>query len=1237
MPNESVVRLGQLSTVAAALEAEREAGDAALQTAVNQKAATADLPAQYVARGGAAVTEAERRTYAGTVPAEVNGAVKSVPLLRFQGDPRLSWFKDLAEDDGGAAEDWHPAFEKLMVEAVASGRNRALVDYRAAPYVIRNAVRLRDRVELAGVGGRALIKNPSAYADGFCLHAGWAHEADWGFVDSWALDSYVGNVATFSDAVPDDVVVGEPLVVAINDFSEQSGANARNSVCNVMARVVAIDGLEVTLDERAEAVATSWDPSLSWGGASPGVHPNGGGALELRATKLEGHSSLGHSTFIVDSPVVKNLAFESTNASWAVRSAVYNGRFEGIHVVNSGHIGGGNFQARCLFRDVTGSFRSKAFDVAEGCYKTVYDGFDVALHPDADRGAVASALVALRGQCEIRNARIDGADADWQNLVLGRTGSGSVIDSHIAGRATAGVLLADAQAAQDVGRFTVRGSDVDGRGGTAFKQLVALRSPNATVEGTAFRNGTFSATGARVAQFESRGGRVVRNRYLGGFALKQTVQSDATGAVASVFEDNFFDTTGQITMTAGLVPSAKIRLGGNYTREDRTDTPVPTAAEIGLGNVTNTSDAQKASAGPIYDAIQAAVAAPSVSFVARSGPRGAGRVTVERPYTTAVYVDAVNGAVDGDGSSWATAKNDLQAVLDELEDGQCVFTNATLESPFEPVTVSVDADDWTWVMDAGPDGGTVVSGARSLTFAAATGTVFSAALAAEPVAVGYNLRPASVDGRETAIDLTRADVAEALRTWDRNAADLAPWMGVMRKVAATTTPGVGEWSYTGATLYVNPGGGATAADVSRLCVYTDGESAVRVTGTVDNMVIGPGLTSFFTPKVTAGDGYGVWVADATDSAVYQPRAIMAGYHAAGFVQSCGRGNRIYYPECVGMAPTTGAYANPFVFYTNLADMDDIDGQVVGGVFIATPLLDTVGAPIHGGAYDPQFGYSHTDNVAVLGGVRYRGPLQIDFLEEQAARFGAFTTATKGLVAAANLPVTPDAGDRATFAVTCEDGLAIGRAASPSWSVLYTNCTFDRSPVVAVAGTSVVTMSTQTADWDVRLENCAIDTGTCARYFGSISGADRVVLVGCRAYSRAGTGATDGFLHFSGLADGAVTLDGSTFDHADVGSNFAAMTPTVYTAGPGDVFVIGAPNRFGSEVQRFVATTSGSDDEDGAWWVANVAADDVTGLQDPLVRRAAGVRADGTVVGVSPDGTARVLVFNNDGTLSTVAL
>ena len=438
--------------------------------------------------------------------------------------PRLSEFAGLAREG-----DWQPAFQALVGAAAASGADRAHVDYRPV-YETRRPIVHPGRLTLEGLPGpngeRPLVRNvATAYEDADCVRLGMMHEALWGRVESWPVVSFVGRVVTFASAGDAARAVataaGGLLVVAVNDWSEQPGRTARNALAVLMARVLDVDGARVTVDEPAEHVATSWDPSADWG-AGPGRHP-AGGALELRATALGAGVWRGHGTYVCDRPGLRHLAFDSPRASWCARTAAYRPDVEGVHVVDSDLAFGGNLLVHGRMSGVGGYFRRKAGEAAEGCHGTTWEDCWATLHPGADPERVASSLLVLRGQSTLRRVRVDGGDAEWKVLLLGRQGYGRARDVEVAGRCTATPVLADTSVPQDAGRFDVGRVDIDLMGSATGRYPIRLSAPGATADRMTFRGSTFDTAESRTALVEGPGASATRCRFEGQMRIAEGV------------------------------------------------------------------------------------------------------------------------------------------------------------------------------------------------------------------------------------------------------------------------------------------------------------------------------------------------------------------------------------------------------------------------------------------------------------------------------------------------------------------------------------------------------------------------------------------------------------------------------------------------------------------------------------------------------------------------------------------
>lgn len=542
------------------------------------------------------LTPQERLGSLGPVPVVTTAGQRGLPVKFLKGERRLSWYADLAIDDGGPNEDWSPAFAAAIAEAEQTKERSLLVDYREAPYKILSPIRFpKEGMTLRGPSKneRPLIWNYAiptpggkTFGDAFCLHVGWMHEGDWGFVNTYPVTSFVGDTVVFQNSadVAQVATVGKPMVVAINDFSPQGGSTARNSVTNLMARVVSISGNSVKLDERAETVARRWDPSLDWGGASAGQHPNGGASLQLRATKLEGATSVGHQTYICDTPVVENLRFRSDNASWAVRGANYGHRFKDIHLEKSQHAGGGNFQVRGVTDGLTGVFVKKALDIAEGNLFTTYKNLDLRFDPTAAATAGSSALIALRGQCIIEDSKISGGHAPWPVGLLGRNGFGIFKNVKLDLICSTTVLLADEAYPEDQGRLAVDHVEINLLGSDSVNFPIRVESPNSRFRKVIFSNGTLAAATSPAAHVQANNTLIEECEFGPGLSTGRPLSTANDPTI--VFDNNFFDTDQGIVFDANLLSNPKVRVQNNRSKVDIGKITVSGSGGVADGSVT---------------------------------------------------------------------------------------------------------------------------------------------------------------------------------------------------------------------------------------------------------------------------------------------------------------------------------------------------------------------------------------------------------------------------------------------------------------------------------------------------------------------------------------------------------------------------------------------------------------------------------------------------------------------------
>lgn len=565
-----------------------------------------------------------------------------------------------------------------------------------------------------------------------------------------------------------------------------------------------------------------------------------------------------------------------------------------------------------------------------------------------------------------------------------------------------------------------------------------------------------------------------------------------------------------------------------------------------------------------------------------------------------------------DGTSWADAYTSLSTAVLAASPGDTILLNAPEAVPFAPVTISnaAIADYIQVIGNEGPDGETWISGfIKPGGWTDAGGGVFSrGGLIAPPIAAAYNLVRDTIDGAVSGVDLTTAKNSADLATWGVDPADCVAWLGTLKPASpATTTPAEGEWSFASSVLYINPPGSPTLAQVNAGAGYATTADALAFTkGTATHKGLRvSGITTFFTPSVAAGTGYGIKHNGCECSVFSYCRFIMSGYHSLGTIGNSGRGNIFRNCLSVQNAPDSSGGANAFVFYSAHDDM--LASGCIGAnlVQIGVPMLTGAGAPL-GTAYYPLLGYSHTDGASVLAGVRWVNPLQIDFVQEiNTASGSAITTAGRFCWSAHDGATFSD--DDGGWPNKVIGGKARGASALYMWDIEHRGVTIDREGYGS-ASLIVQALNSPAGNTEYRILGGEFRTGDFRRMWGNMTDADLFIFDNVRIILQASSDANNpSLIHGGQTASSRIRFRNCIFDsvgaspvhlvqgNGALGLNWANVALSIRSNGA---------NVFGETILQFVGSESAQVGaylpKDAAWWKANIAgaANDLVGAANP---------------------------------------
>lgn len=552
---------------------------------------------------------------------------------------------------------------------------------------------------------------------------------------------------------------------------------------------------------------------------------------------------------------------------------------------------------------------------------------------------------------------------------------------------------------------------------------------------------------------------------------------------------------------------------------------------------------------------------------------------------TTYYCDSTASGAN-DGSSWADAFETLAAASAALSAGDALYLNAPESSPLVGELEDVPSR-CTIIGDKGADGETWLTSTTTGTWSDEGGGVWSLPLASEPPYVVYNFRrdrDGSVTGWAPYTQIEGR--ALAAKGWDL--AKCCAWYGYLSDAGATSTPGEGEYGYTGGTLYINPPGSPDNSTVNSLARYVPNGTQINGVSTnaaaVDIRI--RGITAWLYPSVDGNQGYGIRI-QGSRTTVEDCTTISCGWHSFGAATGDAGGRNVF-RRCLAMSCTS---SSNFVFY-----VDDTQANSGNRLFDCAQVdygnLTTDGSPLTTLTAPSAPYLQHTDGVAELGGVEiHRGC----FVDARARIFAVHDgnladTALSGMTAASDPPAF-DNSDPTAYPLQVYDTYFAGY-----WrlgpNTFYDRCLQDRSMITdEIYGSRGV----DSDDGNVWFEDGWIDMGNLSNLVSgcallTISAATKHYLK--RNWIRASSDDAQNscFFYLTVSNDDTLTLEDNTFVAEGSMDQFFVTTPAAWDD-DGDQ-AIASGNTFSDSITKLIQHTNpGVTARDISFWQSNVSATD----------------------------------------------
>jgi len=409
--------------------------------------------------------------------------------------------------------------------------------------------------------------------------------------------------------------------------------------------------------------------------------------------------------------------------------------------------------------------------------------------------------------------------------------------------------------------------------------------------------------------------------------------------------------------------------------------------------------------------------------------------------SASVYVRA-DATGTGDGSSWTNAYTSLTDALAAINAGDILYTDGDFYE--QPGTITAK-HRLTIVGNVGPSGQTRIFGIRIIDSADVTdngGNVFSFVNpeTGDPATVTWDYQQDDTLGTVTGVTVMDAESVAAAAGTLIEVPSVRAWYGHLRKVSPTTTPGSGEWSMSGESVYVNPpeAVGSTVDFAAGVGVGRLG-NGIALNACDDVTIRGVQVIAFGDENTQRGSFYTTGCLRLTLDDCVSYDAGYRGFNIEGATGDDGAlGHRITGCLSAGDWARSGNTNNYFVVY-NAEGAPGADVVFTNCHAVMYPWLETTGRPMAGSVtgethettqYRPVFFYSHVGGSAIspIGDIlfdRCAQWSQCQNLNSKHASLGMFWQDEAWMRLLQSEIATTDYTDPDDYAVVCRNCLIVG--------------------------------------------------------------------------------------------------------------------------------------------------------------------------------------------------------------------